>query len=204
MLFLEDLMKKGNVRQAVNEQIQPFRQQFGLSQVDQLGVVVPDVEASARDLESKGCGSFLIASGSASMWQEFGKEHHMVSKLGIAYYQGIEVELLEPGQGSDFYRQNLDPDGKPVVQHLGFQVDDVDDWAGKLQKEGYKLWVRGQIKQGPSASDFAYMDTVDQTGLIIEFISHRLFGIHHRPPVSFFHAVGRLQRITGKRCFYTN
>jgi Glyoxalase/Bleomycin resistance protein/Dioxygenase superfamily len=201
MIYLEDLIKTGDFNMAANKLIYPFREEFNLPDVDQLGVVVPDVEAAAKDLESKGCGSFFIAQGKASFWQERGEDKTMQSKLGIAYLDNIEIELLEPGTGSDFYRQSLDPGGKPVVQHIGFQVPDLEEKAAEMAKKSDGLYVRGQIKFGPSRTEFAYMDTIEKTGFILEYITHHFLGKSTRPPQALFHSIGFLQKLTGKRCF---
>jgi hypothetical protein len=68
----------------------------------------------------------------------------------------VELELLELGTGSDFYRRSLDSDGRIVVQHLGFLVDEVDDWAEKLRTGGYDVWVRGAIELGPAREVYQY------------------------------------------------
>jgi hypothetical protein len=60
--------------------------------------------------------------------------------------------------------------------------------------------VRGRLQTGPMKTDFAYMDTMDACGMIIEFISWRVFGWHINPPAGIFRVVGRLEKWTGKRC----
>jgi hypothetical protein len=129
-----------------------------------------------------------------------GKARDISGKLGIAYYHGLELELLEPTKGSDFYRDCLDPSGGIVIQHLGFLVKDVDDWANRLKKAGSPVWVRGRLQTGPMKAEFAYMDTVDACGLVIEFISWRFLGWPMKPPAGMFRTVGRLEKWTGKRC----
>lgn len=200
MELLEDLLRGEDFSKAVNNLASEFRQTHGLPEIHQLGLVVPDVEKAADMLESKGIGPFFIASGAPVSWLERGEERSISGKLAMAYYHGFELELLEPTEGSDFYRQSLDPAGGIVVQHLGFLVKDVDDWAKKLSKAGSPVWVRGRLQTGPMKTDFAYMDTMDACGIVIEFISWRVFGWYMKPPAGLFRAVGRLEKWTGKRC----
>lgn len=199
MEFLKDLMRADDFGSAVKALAHDFCVQHGLPTIHQLGLVVPDVEAAARELEGQGIGPFFIAEGAPVLWCERGQEREVRLKLGLAYYQGFELEPLEPGEGSEFYGQSLDPEGRTVVQHLGFLVRDVDRWAERLVSAGFPLWVRGRIKAGPLLADFAYMDTVEEAGLIMEFISMRLFGRSIGPMAGLMHGLGRLEKWSGKR-----
>jgi len=158
---------------------------------------------AATALEQRGIGPFFLASGSPVLWNERGQARKFSGGLGLAFFKGHELELLEPGQGSDFYRRSLDPHGGTVIQHLGFLVSDVDEWANKLVKQGYPIWVRGRIKTGPLVTEFAYMDTESEAGLVIEFICWRFFGIRISPFPSLIHGLGRLEKWSGKRMIKT-
>lgn len=92
--------------------------------------------------------------------------------------------------------------GRPVVQHLGFLVRDADIWAAVLAQAGYPVWVKGMLSAWPTSTRFAYMDTVRDAGLVIEFISWRLLGLPFRPVPGLYHALGRIQKLTGKRTVY--
>ena len=199
MIPLADLLDAADFSGAVENLARKFRERFALPPVHQLGVVVPDAEAAAAALEARGIGPFFLAAGKPAFWRERGQERAFAGKLGLAYHHGFEIELLEPGQGSDFYRQSLDPQGRPVVQHLGLLAPDVDAAAGALVQAGYPVWVRGRIATGPMKTEFAYLDTVAETGLIIEFISWKFFGLAVEPPPGLVHFLGRLEKWSGKR-----
>jgi len=199
MILLEDLLHDEDWSKTVNSLAREFRDQHRLPPIHQLGLVVSSVEDAARSLEAQGIGPFFIASGSPVLWRERGQERSMQGKMGLGYHRGFEFELLEPGEGSDFYRQSLDPQGRIVVQHLGLLVRDVDKWADRLTMAGAPLWIRGQLKIGPVKVDFAYMDTVQKAGIVIEFISWRILGWAFRPPAGILESVGRLEKWSGKR-----
>jgi hypothetical protein len=109
------------------------------------------------------------------------------------------LELLEPGTGSTFYKSCVDKERRMVVQHLGFMVKDVDARAKMLEAKGCKTWVRGTIKSFLLVINFAYMDTTNEAGIILEYIDFRLFGIPIKIPAAIFHALGRLEKLIGVR-----
>ncbi len=199
MVLLADLLNAADFSKAVDGLACEFRDQHKLPAIHQLGLTVPDVENAARVLEAKGIGPFFIANGSPVFWRERGQEQSIRGKMGLANYRGFELELLEPTEGSDFYRQSLDPAGGIVVQHLGLLAPDVDEWADRLAAAGSPVWIRGKLKIGPATADFCYVDSVEEAGLIIEFISWRIFGSPFHPLAALYHGAGRLEKWSGKR-----
>ena len=199
MVFFENLLSAEDFSAAVDGLAREFRNRHELPAVHQLGLVVSDVKEAAHTLEGRGIGPFFIVHGSAAWWRERGQDGNVRGNLGLAYYQGFELELLEPGEGSDFYRQSLDTEGRVVVQHLGMLVRDVDEWMEKLEAAGTPTWVRGRVKMGPVRAEFAYMDALDEVGFIIELIAWRTLGWITTPPTGAVKVLGRLQKWSGKR-----
>lgn len=200
MVYFDDLFCNGDFLRGVAELSRPVREAFAFPSLHQIGIVVPEVEQAAAVLEDEGFGPFFIARGAPVFWHEKGHACRVAGKMGLAYHRGIEIELLEPLVGSSFYHHALDPSGRPVVQHLGFLVDDVDIWAKKLYSAGSGIWVRGRLKTGAVKTDFVYMDPNEDDGLIMEFISWTLFGRRLKPAPAILHTIGRIQKWTGKRC----
>lgn len=198
-MFLEELLRSPNFGDAVENLARSFRERWGLPEVHQLGLVVPDVENAADALAKRNIGPFFIAVGAPRLWRERGQERRVRGKMALTRYRGVELELLEPLEGSDFYTGSVDPEGRPVVHHIGFFVNDVDGWADRLVRAGYPLWVRGRLGLGPLRTDFAYMDTVLDAGVIGEFICWRIFGWRFVPPGPVLRAIGQLERRLGFR-----
>ncbi len=198
-MFLEELLRSPDFGAAIGNLARPFRGRWGLPEVHQLGLVVPDVENAADALTGRGIGPFFIAVGAPRLWRERGQERRVQGKMALARYRGVELELLEPLEGSDFYTGSVDPEGRPVLHHIGFFVADVDGWADRLARAGYPIWVRGQLGLGPLRTDFAYMDTVGEAGVVVEFIRWRIFGLRFVPRASVLKAVGGLERRLGFR-----
>jgi len=199
MVISEELLETTDFSATVNNIARDFREKFALPAVHQLGLVVPDVEEAASRLEKQGIGPFFIAAGSPEFWRERGEERLIRGKLGMAGYRGLELELLEPVEGSDFYSQSLDPAGRVAVQHLGLLVRDVDAWAERLARAGWPVWIRGRLRMGPLKVDFAYMDTVEAAGVVIELICWRMLGWRFKPPAGLLKAAGWAEKCSGRR-----
>lgn len=200
-MLLADMITGPGFNARMQEIAAPFRKQSGIPfRVHQAGIVVPDVAKAAADLEAQGLGPFMMAAATLPRWTERGGERTFRGTMGVAYLDGIELELLEPGEGSDFYRQHVDAKGRPVIQHIGFLTHAVDEWADRLSNAGCPVWVRGRIGVGPLSINFAYMDTVSRAGTILEFIGYRFAGIPTRPASGIMRAAAWLQKKTGKRC----
>jgi len=179
-----------------------FRRDHGMGPVQQLGLAVPDAEAAARGLEEIGAGPFFIAAGETALWREHGTVRRYSGKIGIGYLHGLELELLEAGEGSALYSRFMDPSGRPVLHHLAFVVDDVGFWRRRMEQAGCPVWVEGTIQAGPLRIDFAYFDTLTPAGVILEFESYRLFAfLRRRPPPLIYHGLGLFQKRFGPRCF---
>jgi len=199
MIYFEDLLKTADFGQSVSAIAKDFREKYEFPGVRQLGIVVSNVETAAAELEDKGICLFFIASDTLDSWNERGKNKTFSGKVGLACHKGYEIELLEPGVGSNFYKSCVDKKGRMVLQHLGFSVKDVDSFKRKLEELGNKTWVRGRIKSLGLVTEFAYMDTVKQAGIIMELIDMRYFGISLKPHAGFYHNFGRLEKLIGKR-----
>ncbi len=199
-MYLDELLQADNFTLATSRIAQSFRERHGLPLLHQLGIVIPNIEAAAAELEAKGIGPFFILSGSPVFWNERRMLRDVNVKLGIAYYRGVEIELIEPVENAEFYGNHLDPGGRMVVHHLGFIVDDVDRYAEMLETEGSTTWVRGTIRTFPTTAEFAYMDTVGKAGIIVEFITMRLLGLRVPIPHAVFHALGRAEKALGIKC----
>lgn len=196
--YFDDILKSNNINDDISLIAKDFREKNDFPDVRQLGIVVADVEAAAAELEDKGLGPFFIAADTLDMWNERGKNKTFSGKVGLACYKGYEIELLESGKGSNFYKSCVKK-GRMVLQHLGFSVKNVDSFTRKMEESGNKTWVRGRIKSLGLVTEFAYVDTLKQAGIIMELIDMRYFGISLRPHAGVYHNFGRLEKIIHKR-----
>jgi len=174
-----------------------FLEKFDIGPIYQLGLAVPDVVEAARCLEAAGIGPFFIAEDDLNFWIERGKNSFFHGKLGMAYLGGYELELLEPGRGSTIYADACRADGAIALHHVGILDRRMDDRMQQLNRAGIETAVRGKIKVGPITVDFAYMDAREETGIYVEFIDYRLFGIPIRPASALMKTAARLLKLVG-------
>ena len=73
---------------------------------------MPDAEKAAGDLEAQGVRRFLILGGRPVLWRERGEERSPQGKMGLAFHQGLELELLEPMRARTFT-------GSPSIPRAG-------------------------------------------------------------------------------------
>jgi hypothetical protein len=85
VIYLDDLLKADDFNLAASSIAKDFRDKYGFPNIHQLGIVVPDVEAAAAELEEKGIGPFFIASSGLKLWRERGQPKSFHGKVGIAY-----------------------------------------------------------------------------------------------------------------------
>jgi hypothetical protein len=203
MLLLHDLLDSPSFTETVAALAAGFRVEHSLPEVRQLGVVVPNVAATVDDLtRSHGIGPFAILTGSPALWLERGESRQVSGRMALGYHEGIELELIEPAQGTEFYGRpplalppnsgNLGGERGGWVHHAGLFVPDVDEAAEKLAAP---VIVRGALQMGPVLTEFAYMDTLEGAGLILEFITWRIRGRSFIPPPEVMKDPRRLERL---------
>jgi hypothetical protein len=195
---IDELLTQGKVPS--EEELLPadFRKRFNLGPIHQLGLAVPSVLETAHRLEDKlGIGPFFIAEDDLTIWIERGQDKYFHGKLGMASFQGYELELLEPGKGSTFYADYIRQDGRIALHHLGFIDHNLEAHVKELNQAGIETAVRAQVKVGTFTGDVAYMDARNDTGLYVELIDYRLFKIPIAIPASVMKTGARFLRLIG-------
>ncbi|HPC46677.1 MAG TPA: VOC family protein [Deltaproteobacteria bacterium] len=200
MIYLEDLLEAPNFTLETGRIAAGFRAAHELPPLYQLGVVVKDIESCAARLEARGLRPFFIAQGTAAAWAEREMTGKPTARLGMGFHHGVQIELIEPVDNAFFYTSSLDDQGRMSVHHIGFLVRDVDAWAHSFEQKGLPTWVRGTIRNLGLTIEFAYMDTVADAGIIIEFIGVKCLGIPMPVPPAVYHALGGIERLIGVRC----
>ncbi len=125
--------------------------------VDQIGVVVRDLERTAKFLEEKfGIGPFAVID----------YDHPTAKiKIGLAFLENLQLELIEVVEGESIHSKFLERSGEGI-HHIGFFVKDVEEAKRWAEENGMKVAEEGDV----AGVRYAYLDTEDQAGLTIEFI----------------------------------
>ncbi len=134
--------------------------------IDQLGYVYKDVEKQAQILES-------IYNIPKITFFEFhdqsiiyhGRQTKNSIKLGTTQYFNINIELIQPLDGENIYQEFIDG-GREGFHHIGMYVDNLDSSIEAFKKKGINALQIGQIVK----MHYAYMDTEDTFGIIIELL----------------------------------
>ena len=148
----------------------------GLSTVVQVAIVTKDIEASAKrwaavlgmeapkiSTTRPGHEVKVIYKGKASTGQ---------AKLAFFKLGQVVLELIEPVGKDTSWKLYLDQHGEGV-QHLGFQVKDLDQAIANAAKSGMPVLHRGRYDK--DNGDYVYVDSEKALGVTVEFL-------HSDPP----------------------
>lgn len=136
----------------------------------QIGIVVSDVEASARALtECLGIGPFRFIewpNRPDSQYWFRGEEEKMRVRQAFAQVGPIEFELVQPLEGeNNAYRRFLDEKGGGT-HHVLFETDDMDAVIASMADRGISVLQAGTgIRPG---TRWALLDSQGAFGFLLE------------------------------------
>ena len=135
------------------------------SQFHHLMIVVKDIEKAVSYYESIGIGPFRPYPPLQEYENLDVEDEEAFYKLIMkeANIGSIVIQLCQPGPGKSIYKDFLERKGEGV-QHLGFEVNDIEKEEEELSKKGFKLLSSGRRKDG---SGFSYFDTEDGAGVTL-------------------------------------
>ena len=140
--------------------------------VVQIGIIVDDLEpALERYATGFGVGPWRIYTygrGTLSKLVYRGQPGRFSMLLALAG-QGPQIELIQPLEGPSLYHEWLDRRG-PGLHHVAVEVDSLDETTAAMEAAGYPLLQLG-LGFGPDGDGgFAYFDTQEDLGVIVEAI----------------------------------
>jgi methylmalonyl-CoA/ethylmalonyl-CoA epimerase len=127
-----------------------------LPPVYQIGYVVRDVDQAC---------AFYEATYSVGPFQVFpevimdgailrGKAVDTRIKVALAKSDSLEIEFIQPLQGTNLYTEFLEAKGDGV-HHLGFVIDDMAAWKARFAARGFEPVFHHDM----GVMEFAYFDT---------------------------------------------
>ena len=145
-----------------------------LPDVGQLGYVVSDVnETVAYCRDTLGIRPWLLLNERPDPCIERGKRVHPLLRLALAHAGGVQIELIEVAEGESYHLDHLKK-SEAEIHHLGFMVQDLESRLDEAQKMGVGLIQRGTIREMGIKVEYAYLDTAETAGTVVELIQWRL------------------------------
>ena len=140
--------------------------------VGHIGVVVRDIEQVVKYYSSVfGMGPFEIYDFEPIKTWIHGKEvKPFRMKIAVADAGSAKLELLQVINGNPPHRDFLNTHGEGL-QHLGFYVENYDEWRSYVDREGIDLLYEAEIEDDVRGKRRAfYMNSGDIGGVLFEII----------------------------------
>jgi len=141
---------------------EPAPAKVKVKKINQVAIVVKDLEKTALDYWNiLGIGPWDIYEWTAPLVYDrkyHGKSAWSRERIAVTDVGGVQLELCQPIQGDSIYQDFLNERGEGL-HHINFFVNDVDETAGILVKQGFNSLQSG--RHGPSEykGAFNYIDT---------------------------------------------
>jgi catechol 2,3-dioxygenase-like lactoylglutathione lyase family enzyme len=140
----------------------------------QVGVVVKNV-SEAIDYYSRtfGLGPFqVIEFAPAQHWVK-GKPSPIRLNIGLCQWGPLQLELIEVLEGDIPHKWFLEEKGEGL-QHLGFVVDNYDEWLVHLKEKGIEVLMNAETDvEGMGHVRAAYVESDRTGGVLFELIEIR-------------------------------
>jgi len=163
----------------------------------QIGIYVKDMDRSIEQYEKVfGIGPWLVLEGDTDYCLDRGREVTVTGRMGMGFTGKIQLELIQIMEGPNLYLDTLGGRDEGL-HHLGFAVDNLEERLQACREAGIDILQRGTLKQLGMTIDYAYLDTLDSVGVILEFIQTRLLGFKARQWPWMLKLVARMQRRFG-------
>jgi methylmalonyl-CoA/ethylmalonyl-CoA epimerase len=128
-----------------------------------VSIVVPDLEAAARQLERK----FGLAVGPRAVNAEQGVRLAYVD-LGAA-----RIELMEPSRPDSPVAKFLERNPKGGIHHFCLGVDDVEKAVHGLTQSGVRILGEGKPHRNVAGERIAFIHPGDFLGALVELEEHK-------------------------------
>jgi len=178
-------------------EIDQFIRESGLNlpRVGQLGIISPDIQGALPGVAA----AFNMRTWYEPQYAEKrffieGEAVDLDFNLVFAYSGGLQIEIIdEKSQKAAIFKDHLDQHGQGI-HHLGFFIADMDSKLKVAGQLGLEVLLESQFETaGGGSVHFAYLDTRQQCGIILEIINIKLYGINI-PQTELMINVGRLTK----------
>jgi methylmalonyl-CoA/ethylmalonyl-CoA epimerase len=153
-------------------------QMLKLPRLGQLGFVVRNIPASLPAYAALyNLGTWFQPKYLEQEFTAGGARIEMDFQIAFAFSGKVQVELVQAPPGENIYAQYVAQSGEGL-HHLGFYLSNLDRRMADLRQAGLPVLLEGRLKlAGGSRARFAYLDTGDLCGTIIELIEIKTMGV---------------------------
>jgi methylmalonyl-CoA/ethylmalonyl-CoA epimerase len=146
---------------------------FPIAHIDQIALVVRDLDASMQQYwDMLGVGPWVVYTYGPPLvpTQTFrGRSQSYRMRIALAQVRDVMVELIQPLSGESVYLEHLERKG-PGLHHIGVFVPSFDEALKEATERGYTVLQSGRGYGRGGDGGYAYLDTEDTLGLILELI----------------------------------
>jgi len=138
---------------------------LGNLKIDQLGYVYKDIEKQAKIMENiYGVSKFIVFDPVDVKVNYRGVDKTLRMRGGFGRIYDTQIELLQPIEGDSIYTEFLNQ-GREGFHHICYTVDNLQVVINKYKEADIEVIQSGKVMR----SSYAYMDTEDTLGIIVEF-----------------------------------
>ncbi len=143
----------------------------------QLGIVVRDIDKTIDYYQGVfGIGPWAIFEGEPEWCLEGEEEVFFRGKMAMAQAGPVQIELIQIMEGRSMHSDFLG-ESDEGLHHIGFFVNDVKERVRAAREAGIKVLQHGRLKQLGLVIEYAYLDSTETGGVIIEYIQSRFLGL---------------------------
>lgn len=148
------------------------KEETPFSKFGHVGIVVRDMNRAIKHYQSLGAGPFVPVTTAVAEKEFRGKPlgEDVKLDLRVGWLGQIKIELVQPVAGESLPKEFLEKKGEGI-NHLCFEVDDLDKEAARLVKKGFKIISSRKFVKGGGN---VYIDTGKVGGVFIELLQQPL------------------------------
>jgi len=147
------------------------KKRLKLPSLSQIGYIVPDaIKMMEFYRDAFGLGPWMVRVEKPDPCMENGKRVYPTLKFALAYSGPIQIELIQVMEGETFHLKHLE-NSTGAIHHLGFTIRNLETRLKACKDAGISILQQGTIKGTGYVVDYAYIDTTEQAGTIIELMN---------------------------------
>jgi methylmalonyl-CoA/ethylmalonyl-CoA epimerase len=143
--------------------LEPEKKKTMINSLTHISIVVPDIEAAARQLRER----YGLEVGARMVNAEQGV------RLAYVALGGAKIELMEPTRGDSPVAKFLERNPKGGIHHFCLGVDDVAKAAQEFTGKGVRMLGDGKPQHNVAGERIAFIHPGDFLGALVELEAHK-------------------------------